>query len=367
MSDREVARHRSPQRPVTFLTDAGEVVTGRIAVVGRTSAVLAASTGMLATGGLPISGSQVAAAPITSVEASATGLQTTVGGMSAGLLSATSARSSTSPLSAPMTATVTFESNAFRAVPRRVVSPVKVAAVVRAVSTRRAAAPAESAPTRQAAKAAKAAAVHTSAAQKTASDSSKPAAPPKARKHVATSPAKTKHVEAPSKRATDTAPPKKSKHVAPPKQVKHAPAPKQPHAKQPQAKKPQVKKPTQAPAGSVRSSSVLAIAARYVGTPYIYGGTTPRGFDCSGYVGYVYRQLGVRLPRTANQQMQATHRVSRSQARPGDLVFFVSGSRAYHVGIYAGGGQMYDSPRTGKTIQKRAIWSAAVVFGRVAR
>jgi cell wall-associated NlpC family hydrolase len=326
---------------------------------------------MLATGGLPISGTPVAAAPITSVEA--TGLQTT--GMSAGLLSATTARSSATPLSAPMTATVTFESRAFRAVPHRVVTPAKVAAVVRVLPIRHT--PTETAPARQVAKVAP---VHKPAApaQKTTSDTSKSdtsksdtsksdtsksaAAPSTARKHVAAPVKKTKHTETPPKGSNDTAAPKKSRHVAPPRPVKHDPAPKQPHAK-----KPQIKKKHQAPAGSARGSSVLAVAARYVGTPYIYGGTTPRGFDCSGYVGYVYRQLGVRLSRTANQQMHATHRVSRSQARPGDLVFFVSGSRAYHVGIYAGGGKMYDSPRTGKTIQKRAIWSASVVFGRVTR
>jgi cell wall-associated NlpC family hydrolase len=57
--------------------------------------------------------------------------------------------------------------------------------------------------------------------------------------------------------------------------------------------------------------------------------------------------------------------VSRAAAKPGDLVFFVSGGRAYHVGIYAGGGKLYDSPRSGKTLQKRKIWDAAVVFGRV--
>jgi cell wall-associated NlpC family hydrolase len=110
---------------------------------------------------------------------------------------------------------------------------------------------------------------------------------------------------------------------------------------------------------------VLSVAARYVGTPYVYGGTTPRGFDCSGYTRYVWAQLGVSLPRTANQQMNATRRVPRSQAKPGDLVFFVSGGRAYHVGLYAGSGMMYDSPRAGKKLSKRKIWDAAVVFGRV--
>jgi cell wall-associated NlpC family hydrolase len=112
---------------------------------------------------------------------------------------------------------------------------------------------------------------------------------------------------------------------------------------------------------------VLAVAVRYLGSPYLYGGSSPRGFDCSGYTGHVYRQLGISLPRTANQQMNATRRISRSQARSGDLVFFVSGGRAYHVGIYAGGGKMYDAPRPGRTVGKHVIWDAAVVYGRVIR
>ncbi|MFI7589882.1 C40 family peptidase [Spongisporangium articulatum] len=122
---------------------------------------------------------------------------------------------------------------------------------------------------------------------------------------------------------------------------------------------------TVAPGAAVNGSAVLAIAARYVGTPYLYGGTTPNGFDCSGYTGYVYRQLGVSLPRTADQQLNATRQISRADARPGDLVFFVSGGRAYHNGIYAGGNLMYDSPRSGKSVSKRDIWSADVVFTRV--
>jgi cell wall-associated NlpC family hydrolase len=111
---------------------------------------------------------------------------------------------------------------------------------------------------------------------------------------------------------------------------------------------------------------VIAVAARYLGVPYVYGGTTPRGFDCSGYVQYVYARLGVGLPRTADQQLRATRHIPRSQARPGDLVAFVSGGTAHHIGIYAGGGMMYDAPRTGKSVTKRAIWSAAVIFTRVA-
>jgi len=116
---------------------------------------------------------------------------------------------------------------------------------------------------------------------------------------------------------------------------------------------------------TVGGSSVLAVAARYVGISYRMGGTSPSGFDCSGYVQYVYRLLGVSLPRTTDQQLAAVTRIPRLQARPGDLVFFMSGRGAYHVGIYAGGGMMYDSPRTGKRVSKRAIFSSNVVFGRV--
>ena len=93
--------------------------------------------------------------------------------------------------------------------------------------------------------------------------------------------------------------------------------------------------------GSAKGSSVLAVASRYLGVAYRYGGTSPRGWDCSAAMQYIYNQVGVRLPRTANQQMLASKRISRSQARPGDLVFMVSGGAAYHVGAYAGGNQFF--------------------------
>jgi len=117
---------------------------------------------------------------------------------------------------------------------------------------------------------------------------------------------------------------------------------------------------------SAKGASVLSIASRYIGVAYRYGGTTPGGgWDCSGAMKYIYGQIGVSLPRTANAQMLASTRVSRSEARPGDLVFFVSGGHAFHVGMYMGGNQMKDSGRTGKTFQQREIWSTNIVFGRV--
>ena len=118
--------------------------------------------------------------------------------------------------------------------------------------------------------------------------------------------------------------------------------------------------PAVAPAGTA-----VQIAERYLGVPYRYGGTTPAGFDCSGFTGFVYRELGVHLPRTAHEQMLATRRVAAHEARPGDLVFFVSrGGRAYHVGVYAGDWRMLDSPRAGRTVTERRIWTSAVVFHR---
>jgi cell wall-associated NlpC family hydrolase len=109
------------------------------------------------------------------------------------------------------------------------------------------------------------------------------------------------------------------------------------------------------------AGGVLAIAAQYEGLMYSYGGTSPStGFDCSGFTAYVFRQVGISLPRTAEAQRQATTRVSSPQ--PGDLVFF--GSPAYHVGIYAGNGMMWDSPRSGKAVALRSIWSSSVTYGR---
>ncbi|MEW1960590.1 C40 family peptidase [Kineococcus sp. NPDC059986] len=125
--------------------------------------------------------------------------------------------------------------------------------------------------------------------------------------------------------------------------------------------------PAPAPAAAPLGVQILSIADNYAGVPYVYGGTTPSGFDCSGYTSYVYRQIGVNIPRTANAQKQAAQAISRDAAVPGDLVFFSnSGGRAYHVGIYAGDNMMWDAPRTGKPVALRAIWSSAVTFGRLA-
>lgn len=109
------------------------------------------------------------------------------------------------------------------------------------------------------------------------------------------------------------------------------------------------------------SGGILGIAAAYTGIMYVYGGSTPAGFDCSGYTQFVFAQAGISIPRTAAAQQAAATPVSNPQ--PGDLVFY--GWPAYHVGIYAGNGMMYDSGRPGIPSQYRAIFSGVSGYGRV--
>ena len=108
------------------------------------------------------------------------------------------------------------------------------------------------------------------------------------------------------------------------------------------------------------ASGVLGVAASLAGIYYIYGGTSTAGFDCSGFTQYVFAKMGINIPRTAEEQRQAVTAVSNPQ--PGDLVFF--GSPAYHVGIYAGNGMMWDSPHTGAAVALRAVWSSSPTYGR---
>jgi cell wall-associated NlpC family hydrolase len=115
-----------------------------------------------------------------------------------------------------------------------------------------------------------------------------------------------------------------------------------------------------------RGTVVIAVAKRYQGIPYRAGGTTPSGFDCSGYVRYVHSRLGISLPRVSRDQYRAATPIRRSAAVPGDLVFFYSGSGwIYHAAIYAGNGYVWHSPYTGKRVSKERIWSSKVKFARV--
>jgi cell wall-associated NlpC family hydrolase len=116
-----------------------------------------------------------------------------------------------------------------------------------------------------------------------------------------------------------------------------------------------------------KATRVLTTAQRYVGTKYVFGGTSPRGFDCSGFVQYVFRKHGVRLPRTSRQQAVVGRRVAAklSGLRPGDLLLFATGgSRIDHVAIYAGKNRIIHSSASGGGVRydhlssKRGKWLA---------
>ncbi|WP_434282471.1 SH3 domain-containing protein [Clostridium botulinum] len=99
---------------------------------------------------------------------------------------------------------------------------------------------------------------------------------------------------------------------------------------------------------------VISYARQYLGTPYVYGGTSPSGFDCSGFVQYVYRNAaGISLPRTTYDQIGVGSRVSQDQLQPGDLVFPDTG----HVGIYIGGGQMIHASKPGDVVKISSVWA----------
>jgi hypothetical protein len=112
------------------------------------------------------------------------------------------------------------------------------------------------------------------------------------------------------------------------------------------------------------AKSAIDYAKEQLGVKYVFGGETPGvEFDCSGLVQYSYGKAGIKLPRTAAQQQQATTRISAAQAKPGDLVFF--GYPAHHVGIYLGNGEFLEAPHTGTVVKIAHFTPGSVTFGRV--
>ncbi len=115
------------------------------------------------------------------------------------------------------------------------------------------------------------------------------------------------------------------------------------------------------PEASEGGQAVCDIAAQFLGVPYVWGGTSPNGFDCSGLVQYVYAQLGYNLARVAADQMKEGIPVSRDELMPGDIIGFSSaglGGYASHIGIYVGDGMMIHAPSTGDVVKYTSIDSA---------
>ncbi|QCR44517.1 peptidoglycan endopeptidase [Curtobacterium sp. SGAir0471] len=101
--------------------------------------------------------------------------------------------------------------------------------------------------------------------------------------------------------------------------------------------------------------AVVATAKQYIGTPYVFGGADPSGFDCSGYIMYVYAQYGISLPHSVPLQDAAGTTIPESQAQPGDVVIFNDGS---HDGFYMGNGMIMDAPKPGGSVSIRPIWTS---------
>jgi peptidoglycan DL-endopeptidase CwlO len=114
------------------------------------------------------------------------------------------------------------------------------------------------------------------------------------------------------------------------------------------------------PPASTLGGQAVAIAERYLGVPYVWGGASPSGFDCSGLTMYVYGQLGVSLPHNAAAQYDSLPHVSESDLQPGDLVFF---DGLGHVGIYIGGGEMIHAPHTGTVVQIAPLSGGGSYYG----
>ena len=123
---------------------------------------------------------------------------------------------------------------------------------------------------------------------------------------------------------------------------------------QPETGAPPDAAPPAPPADASRGAQVVAIAMRYLGTPYKWGGASPStGFDCSGLTMYVYAQVGVSLPHYAAAQYQLGAPVSRDQLQPGDLVFYRG---LGHMGMYIGGGNYIHAPQTGDVVKISGVY-----------
>jgi cell wall-associated NlpC family hydrolase len=110
--------------------------------------------------------------------------------------------------------------------------------------------------------------------------------------------------------------------------------------------------PTSINRGNYSNDAIISYASTFLGTPYVWGGSSPSsGFDCSGFVQYVYNHFGISVGRTTYDQIKDGVEVSENNLQPGDIIFFGTYSNPYHEGIYVGNGMFIEAPRTGESVK----------------
>ena len=116
------------------------------------------------------------------------------------------------------------------------------------------------------------------------------------------------------------------------------------------------------PYDSATGAQIIKVASKYIGVPYVFGGSTPAGFDCSGFTRYVWAQFGIPLAHSVSAQGRRGKLIRAKDAQPGDLVVWNDGG---HIGIYAGGGNMIHAPQPGDSVKLAAIYSDSVHYVRI--
>lgn len=122
----------------------------------------------------------------------------------------------------------------------------------------------------------------------------------------------------------------------------------------------------QQPVDTGKAGNIIAEAKKWVGTPYVWGGSGPLGFDCSGFTQYVMKKFGVDLPRVSYQQANGGKRVGMNELQAGDLVAWDNSSRnngADHIAIYIGDGMVIHAPKPGDSVKISKIWDAGSAWG----